>query len=455
MALDLTGIENVEFYSGHYLDAVLEGDLKGLFDAWKKAEDEHGLKAPYKRLNPAAAAWEKARKQASGERDPFERWRAARAFHAVLIEALGYRYEPAVAALEDEKLLPLAAQVERNGRPYLWIVDAPFPLGDSSEALDAPLLREQYPDSVHGSAEQVVPCSADPSRKAEPATWRELLDSTLFRLDPAPRWILFLAGDELVLAERHKWPAGRFLRFDLAALFARRESKALRAFCALVHRDALAPDDGSCLHDGLEEKSHKHAYAVSGDLKHGVRRAIELLANEAVWYRRERLKRGVFDDPDLAAKLKDDCLTYMYRLLFLFYVEARGAELGIVPMQSEAYRHGYSLESLRDLELVPLDGEAARNGYYIDRSLKTLFRIVDQGFLERGPEQDLLSSTDEECMRVLALRSPLFDDERLQVLNGLRFRNFVLQEVIRLLSLSAEKRGKQRGRISYAQLGLK
>ena len=28
MALDLTGIDNVEFYSGHYLDAVLEGDLK-------------------------------------------------------------------------------------------------------------------------------------------------------------------------------------------------------------------------------------------------------------------------------------------------------------------------------------------------------------------------------------------------------------------------------------------
>ena len=32
MALDFTGISNVEFYSGHYLSAVLEGDLKTVFE---------------------------------------------------------------------------------------------------------------------------------------------------------------------------------------------------------------------------------------------------------------------------------------------------------------------------------------------------------------------------------------------------------------------------------------
>ena len=31
MALDLTGIENVEFSCSHYLTAVLEGDLKTVF----------------------------------------------------------------------------------------------------------------------------------------------------------------------------------------------------------------------------------------------------------------------------------------------------------------------------------------------------------------------------------------------------------------------------------------
>ena len=35
----------------------------------------------------------------------------------------------------------------------------------------------------------------------------------------------------------------------------------------------------------------------------------------------------------------------MYRLLFLFYIEAR-PDLGFAPMKSEAYRKGYSLEGV-------------------------------------------------------------------------------------------------------------
>ena len=69
MALNLTGIENVEFYSGHYLDSVLEGDLKGLFDTWKKAEDADGTRPPYKGMAGPGAAWEKARRSAAGEPD--------------------------------------------------------------------------------------------------------------------------------------------------------------------------------------------------------------------------------------------------------------------------------------------------------------------------------------------------------------------------------------------------
>lgn len=50
MALDLIGIDNVEFYSGHYLDAVLEGDLKSVFDKWKKEKEESGARQPHELL---------------------------------------------------------------------------------------------------------------------------------------------------------------------------------------------------------------------------------------------------------------------------------------------------------------------------------------------------------------------------------------------------------------------
>jgi len=107
----------------------------------------------------------------------------------------------------------------------------------------------------------------------------------------------------VLLIQGHKWSQGKYLRFKLGELFGRKQASALRATAGLLHRDALAPDAGLCLHDSLDENSHKHAYAVSGDLKHGVRRAVELLANEAIRYRREVQRLGVFNDEEFAGKL--------------------------------------------------------------------------------------------------------------------------------------------------------
>ena len=41
MPIDLSGIQNAgELYSHHYLDALLEGDLKGLFAHWRTDDQE-------------------------------------------------------------------------------------------------------------------------------------------------------------------------------------------------------------------------------------------------------------------------------------------------------------------------------------------------------------------------------------------------------------------------------
>ena len=67
-------------------------------------------------------------------------------------------------------------------------------------------------------------------------------------------------------------------------------------------------------------------------------------------------------------------LRYMYRLLFLFYIEAR-PDLGYAPIEAEAYRKGYGLERLRDLEMVRLTSEESLDGYYLHHSIQTLFRL--------------------------------------------------------------------------------
>ena len=55
----------------------------------------------------------------------------------------------------------------------------------------------------------------------------------------------------------------------------------------------------------------------------------------------------------------------------------------------------------------------------------------------------------------LRVRARLFDPDAIGTyLGGLRFRNEKMQQVIELLSLSRGERGRSRGRISYAQLGI-
>ena len=463
MSLSFTGIENIEFYSGHYLEAVLEGDLRQQLDAWSTAERDQGSRPPWKALESLANRYFEARQAASDERDRLARHGHARDFHAALVQALGYPYQPDLLQLgedEHQDRLPVLAALERDGRPYLWIIDAPFapPGTEAHDPLDEP---PTHPE-ISAPLEQATLCKD---------TLRELLDDVLFRTDGiaggGPRWVLLLTGSEAVLAERDKWLQGRLLRFSWDELFRRRETDALKAVAGLLHKDVLAPDSGLCLHDTLDENSHKHAFAVSGDLKHGLRKALEILANEAVHFRRER-RQALYTDEVFAGTLTRDSLNWLYRLLFLFYVEARSEELGAVPMKSDTYRKGYSLEGLRDLELVPLHTENAQNGFYLHDSLTTLFGIVQQGFpvvqAPRDGQGRFAYGTDDTTiinghgMRVPPLHSPLFDDNRLDALKGVRFRNKALQEVLQLLSLSQEgtrRRGGQRGRISYAQLDRK
>ena len=446
--LDTAHVRNVgEFYSQHYLDAVLADDLDEVLERWTARETEGGARAPYKRLAALAEKYFKALGEYLADDDRERRPQICADFHAALLDALGYERAPSPIALPDGTDLPRTAAIDHQGKPYLWIVEAPFPASED----DA--------DPLGASPLGLVSLDPEPDSLAPP-TWRTLLDGPLLRQEHAPRWVLLLAGPDVFLIDRDKWPQGQYLHFELGAMLGHRKPAALRAVAALLHREVLVPEAGQSLLDRLDERSHKHAFAVSTDLKLGVQQAIELIGDEAVWYKREVSREKVFDRPELAPDLARECITYLYRLLFLFYVEARGGEVGVVPMKAEAYRHGLSLESLRDLELVPLTTDRARNGYYIHHSLEQLFTVVHLGWphksrIQRDIQVQLGSAVD---LVVAPQRSPLFDRTRTPILSSVKLRNHVLQQVIALLSLSKQgsRAGghRQRGRISYAQLGI-
>ena len=441
--MNLTGIQNVgEFYSHHYLDSLLENDLKGLFDQWKEEDED----TPDKRLNRLAASYYQAKQAALRARNEETRYRASHTFHVDLLEALGYGYHFEVRYLLEGEAVPVLGTARRDGQEYVWLVETSF-TGEDVSPLEESVLKEQYPPQAREEECQI------------PEEQWEALVAEIFRRDNPPRWVLLLAGSVVFLCDRTKWGYGQYLLFDLDEIYGRRQSETLRAAAALLARDALAPDDGIPLHDTLDEKSHKHAYGVSQDLKYGVRQAVELLANEYVHYQRTVARQAIFQDEDLARKLTNEALTYLYRLLFLFYAEARGGELNVSPMKSEAFRTGYSLEMLRDLELSPLTTPQAQDGYFIDHSLEKLFELVNDGYGIQ-PEQLLLADGgqvyEEYGFSLPGLHNPLFDRAGTPLLASVKLRNVVLQEVIQLLSLSREEKYRRhgRGRISYAQLGI-
>ncbi|WP_045221848.1 Eco57I restriction-modification methylase domain-containing protein [Desulfonatronum thioautotrophicum] len=465
MSLDLTGILNEqEFYTHHYLSAILEDDLKEVFSQWNQRERrEEGYTSPPVGLRNLGKSFfalrDYAKTAQGGNQDSGERLAGQREFLAALLAVLDYPFQPECKPLDNGAVLPVLVSLDKSGGvPDLWVLEAVDPSGESLDPLELPLATIQFPEGEQ----------PDPALLETP--WEEIISRQVFGRGEPPRWVILAGPSQILLLDRTKWNEKRRLRFDLETIFERRDTSTFQALAALLHRESICPKDGLSRLDALDENSHKHAFAVSEDLKYSLRECIELLGNDAVRFLREERRKGVFSGEEKldAGQLTLECLRYMYRLLFLFYIEAR-PELGFVPLKSEAFRLGYSLESLRELEMVQLTTQEARDGSFLHESLHLLFEMIYNGFppstegrQQKGDFTAILDSgpaPTHYTFTIPPLRSHLFDPERTSLLNKVTFRNHVLQEIIRLMSLSRPSRsgrGKhsRRGRISYAQLGI-
>lgn len=276
------------------------------------------------------------------------------------------------------------------------------------------------------------------------------LVSTLMVRPGGPAFALVLAGRWLVVAERARWPEGRYLAVDLQTVADRNNTRnggEVHTALTCLAAESLAPDaNGDIWWSGVLEASIRHTVGVSQDLREGVRESIEIIANEVIARRRAR---GLGPLPaDRAQPLAMQSLRFIYRVLFLLYAEA-SPELGVLPVGAPEYENGYSLDRLRDLLLVELTG-ASRDGTHLYDSLAVLFRLVDRGNLELGvPEQD-----QDAALAFHALRADLFRPEAIGHIGEVGLGNAAMQQVLGKLLLSKERKGKDRGFISYAELGI-
>ncbi|GAB3085666.1 class I SAM-dependent DNA methyltransferase [Isoptericola nanjingensis] len=289
--------------------------------------------------------------------------------------------------------------------------------------------------------------------------------SYLFVQDDAPEFALVLAGGWMLVAEKTRWAEGRYLAVDLQLVAERGGPKDPRGgemdtALTCVEAVSLAPDpEGNLWWPGVLDESVKHTVGVSKDLREGVRLSIEIIANEVV---RRREAQGLEALPQGEAQvLAGQSLRFLYRILFLLFAEA-SPELGVLPVGDPTYEQGYSLDRLRELTLMEISGPRAEDGTHLYQSLRTLFRLVDEGH-DGAAGAARVERVDGEAQRVddgadgltfQPLKADLFLAKATAHIDEVGLGNAALQRVLRHLLLSKESKGKDRGFISYAELGI-
>lgn len=452
MAIDLTGILSVnEYYTHHYLNTILEEDIKDIVKKFKEESDEKEERTPWSKLKELSKKYYILNEKMNREKNLQTRYKLQYEFIFNLYQSLGYDINQNVEYIEvkNNVSIPVLHEVKKaNGAPLLWIIEGIDEYNEEQELLHNSFKEIQY------NQEYQYP------EEFKNIDFEEIITKYIFSLDEAPRFILLSSYNEIIIVDRSKWSEKRILNFKLDDILSRKEESTLQATTVLLHKDTMCPNEGISFLDTLSENSHKHASSVSEDLKYALRESIELLGNDAIRDMRDRQRVGVFNK-DLAPQLTIECLRYMYRILFLLYIEAR-PELGYAPMKSNEYLKGYSIESLRDVaDSAKLDSDEAKNGTYIDKTLKQLFKLTYDGFpsIEEAinGQRDLFTQNDEIVNKVFTmepLKAHIFDPERTPLLNKVQFTNETLIKVIKLMSISRPKGKTRPGRISYAQLGI-
>ena len=298
--------------------------------------------------------------------------------------------------------------------------------------------------------------------KTEITSVARLLSTLFVSDDHKPAFALVLAGPHVLVAERERWPEGRYLAIDLQLVCERNDTKAggeLDRALTCLSEESLAPNaEGDIWWTETLAESVKHTVGVSKDLREGVRLSIEIIANEVV---RRRAAQGL--DPLPADR-----------------GSAAGQAVAAVPLPDPvpAVRRGLSragrapgrCAGVRP-RLQPGPDARAHPGGAADPAspgrhppLRVPLRALPPGRPGPRPGAGRSRSTSGservettgviDGLTFRSLRADLFKPEATAHIDEVGLGNAALQEVLKHLLLSKETKGRDRGFISYAELGI-
>lgn len=441
MSIDLTGIANKnEFFTQHYLATYFEDVVKEKAKAWKDAAKDGAAPNPAAELGRLRQTYQRARVSFDEAASEARRCELTAENAARALAALGFP-EAALPQVAYESGDPAPVWREflaADGTPRVWVALA---------------LEAKSSDEGVFAAQPLNPTNLAPAMAtADEDALESLVDALFFRTPEPARFVLVLTMGHILLCDRNKWAEKRCLDIDLREVLARKTEDAA---ATLLAYDCLCPQ-GVPLMDELDAQSSRNAAEVSGALKYALRECVEMLGNEVLYDWVHNKGRAV-EEMD-AGELTTECLRYMYRILFLLFMEAR-PELGFAPMKSDSYLKGYSFEALRDLVAdLGEDVDSAGETDYINQSLNRLFDLVYDGYPLSDDEMRELTepgATYHDMFLVPPLKAHIFDQENnTPHVRAARLRDCVMAHIVDLMSVTRADGKHRRQRISYATLGI-
>lgn len=453
MSMDLTGITNKnEYYTNHYFSTVFEENTSVTISGWNAAAREsEEIRTPWSLLRQNARQYYTAHDKFVRSSVNLQVLANIKDLADSYLKSLGYpEAKPEVVTVDDSLSVPVYLEMTKsNGAPLLWVLLSASKESDAGIMESYTFNADEVDDDATGTLYKGV--------LGEMAN-EDLVTKILFGSAEPPRFVMLIGMNQIALIDRNKWNEKRYLQFELEEIFSRLENTTLQAMAVLLHKDSLCPDDGKVLLDELDEQSQKNASGVSQDLKYAFRESIELLGNEVLYDMKTRLGRDLDADPVDAGQLTLECLRYMYRMLFVLFIESR-PELGYAPIKAQSYYSGYSLESLRDIADNSRDDvDEVGSGYYLHETLAKLYELIYAGYPKT--EEELKKATGSDSLHDMFLIAPLkahiFDPEYTKMITAAKLRNNCMLRIIDLMSLTRAtgKKNGRRSRISYANLGI-
>lgn len=452
MKLDTTGINNLnEYFTNHYFSSTFSEDASDIISRLKQKAADQNEKAPWKALTDCLQQYSAIHERFIRVRTDAQVLQDLQTLADLYLQAFDYGMAASrIFQTDDGQMIPVYHEVRKyNGSPLLWVM-----LAAAIDDKDAGVLQSRIYNPADVKDTSTV---ADLRRITTRINNEDLANQILFTLNEPPRFLIFIGMNAIAFIDRNKWGEKRYIEFDLEEIFGRRQQTTFEAMSVLLDKECLCPVEGKPIIDTLNEQSERNASGVSTDLKYALRESIELLGNEVIYYRTNKLNHSLEEYPVDAAELTLECVRYMYRMLFVLFIEAR-PELGFAPMKSQVYFQGYSLESLREIaEHTREDIEEVGDGYYLHETLSKLYDLIYDGYPFTDKELKELNEQESvhDVFSVPPLKAHIFDPERTKMLNEIKIRNKTMLRILDLMSLTrGNGKSGSRGRISYSNLGI-